>query len=123
MQEVPLRPRRERVERPAGRQHQLMAARERIDPGGIETHDRGFVRAVAEFSAVASRHVDLVADDDALEEGEVRIAVCGIDGDAAFAGTGRAFDVPWTEGERLAAAASEHDGAGMDPLYLDACDR
>ena len=91
VQEVPLRPRRERVERPAGRQHQLMAARERIDPGGIETHDRGFVRAVTEFLAVASRDVDFVADDDVLEESEVRIAMG--DDDRANSGMAKAAAV------------------------------
>ena len=53
----------------------------------------------------------------------MRIAVRRIDGDAALAGIGRAFDMARTEGERLAAAACEHDGAGMDPLHLDAGDR
>ena len=53
----------------------------------------------------------------------MRIAMRGIDGDAALAGIGRAFDMAGTEGERLAAAAREHDGAGVDPLHLDARDR
>ena len=34
-----------------------------------------------------------------------------------------AFDMAGAERKRLAAAASEHDGAGMDPLYFDARDR
>ena len=53
----------------------------------------------------------------------MRIAVRRIDGDAALAGIGRAFDMTRTEGERLAAAACEHDGAGMEPLHFDAGDR
>ena len=53
----------------------------------------------------------------------MRIAVRRINGDAAFAGIGRAFDMPRTEGERLSAAACEHDGAGMEPLHFDARDR
>ena len=53
----------------------------------------------------------------------MRIAMRGIDGDAALAGIGRALDMTGTEGERLAAAASQHDGAGIDPLHLDPRDR
>ena len=53
----------------------------------------------------------------------MRIAVRGIDGDAALAGIGRALDMARTESERLAAAAREHDGAGVEPLHLDARDR
>ena len=53
----------------------------------------------------------------------MRIAVRGIDGDAALAGIGRPLDMARTEGERLAAAACEHDGAGMEPLHFDARDR
>ena len=51
------------------------------------------------------------------------IAVRGVDGDAALAGVGRSFDMTRTEGERLSAAASEHDGAGMEPFHFDAGDR
>ena len=43
--------------------------------------------------------------------------------DAALAGIRCPFDMTWTEGERLPAAACEHDGAGMEPLHLDASDR
>ena len=53
----------------------------------------------------------------------MRIAVRGVDGDAALAGFRRAFDMPWTESQCLAAAACEHDGAGMEPLHFDAGDR
>ena len=53
----------------------------------------------------------------------MRIAMRGIDGDAALAGVGRPLDMARAEGERLAAAAREHDGAGVDPLHLDARDR
>ena len=49
----------------------------------------------------------------------MRIAVRGIDRDAALAGIGRQFDMAGTEGERLAAAPRQHDGAGMDPFHLD----
>jgi hypothetical protein len=100
-----------------------MSICERIDAGGIEAHDRGGIHPVVEFFAVASRHVDLVTDDDVLQEGEMRIAMRRIDGDATFAGVGRPFDVTRAEGERLAAAACQHDGAGMEPLHLDAGDR
>ena len=53
----------------------------------------------------------------------MRIAMRRIDGDAAFAGIGRPFDMPRTESQCLAAAAREHDGAGMEPLHFDAGDR
>ena len=41
----------------------------------------------------------------------------------ALAGIGGKFDVARPEGERLAAASGQHDGAGMKPLHLDARDR
>ena len=50
----------------------------------------------------------------------MRIAMRGIDRHAALAGIGRELDMPRTEGERLAAAAGQHDGAGMEPFHLDA---
>src|SRR6185436_12059080 len=95
----------------------------RIDPGSIEAHHRGCIGAVAEFVAIASGDVDLVADGDILEESEVRIAMRRIDGDAGLSCIGCALDMSRTEGERLAAAACQHDGAGMDPLDLDPRDR
>ena len=58
-----------------------------------------------------------------LQKAEMRIAVCGVDRDAALAGIGRQFDMARTESQRLAAAAGEHDGAGMEPLHFDARDR
>src|SRR5258705_13424330 len=96
---------------------------ERIDAGGIEAHDRGRIHPIAERPSVVSCDVDLVADDDVLQEGEMRIAMRRIDGHAAFARVGRPLDMTRAEGERLAATAREHDGAGMDPLYLNAGDR
>ena len=113
MHKIAFGPLRQRVERPAGRQHQFMAVCERIDAGSIEAHDRGGVHLITERPAVVSRDVDLVADHDLLQEGEMRIAVRGIDGDAALAGFRRAFDMTRAEGERLAAAACERDGAGV----------
>ena len=41
VQEIAIRPRRQRIERPAGRQHQLISVAQRIDARSIETHDRG----------------------------------------------------------------------------------
>ena len=61
--------------------------------------------------------------DDVLQEGKMRIAVRRIDGHAAFAGVGRALDMPRTERERLSAAAGECDRAGMKPLHFDTGDR
>lgn len=52
----------------------------------------------------------------------MRIAVRRIDGDAAFAGVGRTFDIAGAEGERLAAAVREHGGVGAEPLHLDTRD-
>ncbi len=51
---------------------------------------------------------------DLLEELEMRVAVRGVDRDATLARIGRAFDMARPERERLAAAAREHDSAGMD---------
>ena len=53
----------------------------------------------------------------------MRIAMRGIDRDAALAGIGGEFDMARAEGQRLAAASGQHDGAGMQPFYLDARDR
>ena len=78
---------------------------------------------VMELFAVASRHLDLVTDDDVFQEGEMRITVRRVDGDAALAGVCRAFDMTWTESQCLPAAAREHDGAGMEPPHFDARDR
>jgi len=52
-----------------------------------------------------------------------RVAMCGIDGNAALAGFGRLLDMTGSEGQCLAAAACEYDGAGADPLHLDPRDR
>ena len=67
-----------------------------------------------ELLAIASRHLDRIADDDVFQEGEMRVTMRRIDGDPAFAGVGRPFDMPGTEGERLAAAACQRNGAGVD---------
>ena len=119
VQQIAVGPRRDRIERPAGGEHELVAAAERIDAGLIEAHDRMRVGAIAKDLAVAPRHVDLVADPDVLQETEMRIAMRGIDRDAALAGIGGEFDMAGTEGQRLAAGARQHDGAGADPLHLD----
>src|SRR6201986_1229855 len=53
----------------------------------------------------------------------MRIAMRGIDRDATLAGIGRQLDMARAEGQRLSAAAREHDGAGADAPDLDAGDR
>src|SRR5260370_11011158 len=103
MQDVTFRSRYQRIERPAGRQHQFRSAHKGIDPGSIEAHDRSFVRPVAKRLAVASRDIDLVADPNVAQKTEMGIAVRGIDRHAAFAGIGRQLEMARAEGERLAA--------------------
>ncbi len=49
----------------------------------------------------------------------MRVAMRGIDGDAALAGISREFDVAGTEGQCLAAGTREHDRAGADSFDLD----
>ena len=71
-----------------------MPACERIDAGGIEAHDRGRIHPVAERPAVAARDVDLIADGDVLQKGEMRIAVRRVNGHAAFARVGCPLDMP-----------------------------
>src|SRR3954451_16341184 len=100
-----------------------MSVSERIDTGGIEADDRGGVHLITERPAVVSCNGDLVADHDVLQEGEMRIAVRRVDGEATLAGIRCPFDMTWTEAERLPAAACEHDGARMEPLHFDAGDR
>src|ERR1700748_95793 len=100
-----------------------MALAQRIDPGMVEPYHRMSVCPVAEGLAVAARDIDLVADGDVAQEAEMCIAVGGVDGHAAFAGIGGQFDMARSEGESLPAAAFERDGAGMDPLHIDAGDR
>src|SRR3954471_276987 len=123
MKDVALRTGRDGVEWPAGRQHELVALRRGVDAGGIEADHGRSVRAIAKVSAVTARDLDLVTDHNVLQKAKVRVAVRGIDGDAAFAGLGSVFDMAGTEGERLAAGARQHDGAGADPLHLDPCHR
>ena len=64
MQNVSLRSRRHRIERPAGRQHQFGVVRPGIDAGGIEAHHLRGIGAIAEGPAVAAGDLDLVADPD-----------------------------------------------------------
>ena len=45
------------------------------------------------------------------------VAMRGIDRHVGLSCIGRAVDMPGAEGERLSAAAREHDGAGMEPLH------
>src|ERR1700748_2785363 len=123
MQQVAFGPRCQRIKRPTCGQHQLMTAAQRIDPGIVEPHDGASIRAVTECFAVTAGDIDLVADGDVAQETEMCIAMRCVDGHAAFAGIGSQFDVTRTEGERLSAATFECDGAGMNPLHLDASDR
>ena len=51
-------------------------------------HDRGARDAEAVHGAVAARDLDLVADRDIAEEGEMRVAVGGVDRGAVLAGGG-----------------------------------
>ena len=67
------------VERPAGDERETASIRVRIDAGGVPAHHRGAGDAKAEMPAVAPRDLDLVAGRDFAEEGEVGIAVAGID--------------------------------------------
>src|SRR5258708_34974934 len=113
MQDVAFRPRRQRIEWPTRRQRQFISVGEGIDARGIEAHHRSAVRAIAERLAVASRDDDLVANGDVFEKPKMRIAVRGINRDATLAGIGCELDMTGPEGQRLAAASSEHDGAGM----------
>jgi hypothetical protein len=70
-------------------------------------------------AAVAPRHRDVVAGFHVAQEAEMGVAVRGIDCDAALASIRRLLHMPGTEGERLTAAAREHDGAGVQALDLD----
>ena len=50
----------------------------------------------------------------------MRVAVRRIDRHAAFAGIGAKLDMARPERQRLAAAAGQHNGAGMEPFHFDA---
>src|ERR1700749_2118243 len=62
MQQVAFGTRCQRIKRPTRRQHQLMAAAQRIDPGIVEPHDGASIGAVTECFTVTTGDVDLVAD-------------------------------------------------------------
>src|SRR5260370_20863345 len=113
MQDVAFRPRRQRLEWPTRRQRQFVSVGQGIDARGIEAHHRSTIRALAERLAVASRDDDLIANGDVFEKPTMRIAVRGIDRNATLPGSGCELDMTGPEGQRLAAASSEHDGAGM----------
>jgi len=120
MQHVAFRTRRQRVERPAGRQHQLGALGHGIDAGGIEADHAGGIGAIVEGPAVAPGDLDVVADPDVAQEAEMRIAMRRVDGDAGLAGLGAAFEMARAERERLAAGAGQRDGGDAEALHGDA---
>ena len=92
----------------------------RIDAGGVPTHHRRPGDAKAQFPPIAPGDADLVADRDVTEEGEMGVAVAGIDCRAGLAGGRRARDMTGTESQRLAARPREHDGAAAETRDEDA---
>jgi hypothetical protein len=104
-------------------QHEFEIPRGGVDARCVETDHGEGVRAIAKVLAVAARDLDLVANGNIAQESEMRVAMGGIDGDAARAGLGGLLDVAGPEGERLAARACQHDGARADPFHLDPRDR
>jgi hypothetical protein len=78
MHEVAVRPRGQRLERPAGRQHQLIAISQRIDTRAVETHHRRGIRPIAELPAVAARDIDVVANGDIFQEAKMRSCRSGM---------------------------------------------
>src|SRR6185312_4898068 len=73
MQDVALRPLRQRIERPAGGEHQLISVGERIDPRLVVANDGCCVGPIAEGLAVGSRDIDLVANPDIAQEVEMGV--------------------------------------------------
>jgi len=53
LEEIPQRPRRFGVKGPAGREHELRRAGERVDAGRVPSHNRGAGRAEAQGGSVA----------------------------------------------------------------------
>jgi len=94
------------VERPAGGEHKLLAARVRVDAGGIPADDGSIGDAEAKALAVAARDQDRVTDAHAFEKGEVGVAVRRVDGGALLAGLGRALDWPLPPASATALAPS-----------------
>src|SRR5882757_8057786 len=119
VRQIALRPRGQRLERPAGRQHQLISVGQGIDAGLIESDNRAPIGPIAERLAVASRDVDLVADCDILQKAKMRIAMRRIDRDPALAGVDGLLDMARTERQRMAAAAGKRDCGGMKAPHLD----
>ena len=119
MDEIALRPWRQRAEGPAGREHELIPIALGIDAGGIEANNGRAVDPVAEAPAVASDDVDQVAGDNVFQKAEMRITVRRIDRNTALARVGRELNMAWTERQRLTAASGKRNGGCMEPLHLD----
>src|SRR3954453_3627786 len=123
MQDVALGAGRERVERPAGREHEFGSPCRRIDAGGIEANHSGGIRAKTKVLAITACDIDQVTNGDIPKEAEMSVAVRCIYGNTPLARVSRLADMAGTKSERLAARAFQHDRAGADPPHLDPRDR